>query len=50
MKPEKRQEFVCNSQPIGKVTWGDFCLLLILATNSLDTDQDQQNVGPEHLS
>ena len=25
----------------------DFCRLLIIFTNSLDPDQDQQNVGPD---
>ena len=25
----------------------DFCLLLIIFTNSLDPDQDRQNVGPD---
>ena len=26
---------------------GDFCLLLITFANSLDPDQDRQNVGPD---
>ena len=26
---------------------GDFCRFLITIANSLDTDQDQQNVGPD---
>ena len=26
---------------------GDFCCLLITLANSLDPDQDQQNVGPD---
>ena len=26
---------------------GDFCHLLIIFANSLDPDQDQQNVGPD---
>ena len=36
-----------------KVLWnpflasGDFCRLLIIFANSLDPDQDRQNVGPD---
>ena len=29
------------------LTSGDFCRLLITFANSLDPDQDQQNVGPD---
>ena len=26
---------------------GDFCRLLIIFANSLDSDQDKQNIGPD---
>ena len=47
MRLDKHKKIIYTSSAESKLASSDFCRLLITFTNSLDPDQDRQNVGPD---
>ena len=43
----KQEEINCLIIFLTVLTHGEFCCLLMIFANSLDPDQDRQNVGPD---